>query len=80
MLASIESALKDKEFVLGDRFSMADVVFGGTLRYMLMVRAIDPRPAITAYAERLARRPALQRTNARHAAIMKEHGLKQPGT
>jgi glutathione S-transferase len=80
MLASIESAVKDKEFVLGDRFSMADVVFGGTLRYLLMFKTIDPRPAMTAYVERLAKRPAMQRTNARHAAIMQEHGLKLPGT
>jgi glutathione S-transferase len=54
---------------------MADVVFGGTLRYMLMFKMVEPRPAFTAYVERLNERPALQRSDARNAAVRKEHGL-----
>lgn len=74
MLGAIESALAGK-FLLGDRFSMADVIFGGTLRYMLAFKMVEPRPAFTAYAERLAERPALQAATARNAAITKEPGL-----
>ena len=75
VLDSIEHALEDREFVLGDRFSMADVIFGGTLRYLLRVEAIDARPAFVAYAERLSARPALRRADERNAAIAAEHGL-----
>ena len=75
MLAAMESAIKDRDYLLGDKFSMADAVFGGTLRFMLMFKMIEPRPSFNAYAERLAARPALQRAEARNAAIREERGL-----
>ncbi|HTQ43295.1 MAG TPA: glutathione S-transferase family protein [Polyangiaceae bacterium] len=75
MLAAMESAIAGKSYVLGDRFSMADCVFGGTIRYMLRFKLLEPTPAFSAYAERLAARPAAQRADARNAAIMKERGL-----
>jgi glutathione S-transferase len=74
MLATMEHALAGR-FLLGDDFSMADVVFGGTLRYMLMFKMVEPRPVFTAYVERLNERPALQRSDERNAAVRKEHGL-----
>ena len=76
MLSAMESAIGNRTFLLGDTFSMADVIFGGTVRYMITFKMIEPRPAFTAYAERLAARPALQRAEARNAAISKERGLK----
>jgi glutathione S-transferase len=76
MLGAIEKAIGDGPFVLGEQFTMADVIFGGTLRYMLTFKMVEPRPAFTAYAERLAARPALQRAEAKNAAIAAEHGLK----
>jgi len=78
MLASMESAIAGRDFVLGDTFSMADVVFGGTLRYMLAFKMVEPRPAFAAYAERLTARPAWQRAEARNAAVREEHGLARP--
>lgn len=77
MLAAMESAIAGRSFILGDTFSMADVIFGGTLRYMLTFKMLDPRPAFTSYAERLEARPALQRSIARNAAIAAEHGLNR---
>ena len=79
MLTAMETAITDRKFLLGDTFSMADVIFGGTLRYMLNFKMLAPRPSFNAYAERLAARPALQRADARNAAVMKEHGIKMPG-
>jgi glutathione S-transferase len=76
MLSAMELAIRDKEFLLGSTFSMADVIFGGTLAYMLTFKMIDPRPAFTAYAERLKARPALKRAEAKNAAILEEHGIK----
>ncbi|MDP9149159.1 MAG: glutathione S-transferase family protein [Myxococcota bacterium] len=75
MLASMEGAIAGREFLLGDTFSMADVVFGGTLRYMLAFKMVEPRPSFVAYGERLAGRPAWQRAEARNAAVREEHGL-----
>ena len=75
MLTAMERAVSDGPYLLGEQFSMADAVFGGTLRYMLSFKLIEPRPAFTAYAERLAARPALKRAEARNAAIVEERGL-----
>jgi glutathione S-transferase len=75
MLAAIDSAILGRDFVLGKEFSMADVVFGGTVRYMLQFKMIEPRPSFVAYVERLAARPALQRAEARNAKVGDEHGL-----
>lgn len=74
MLTTMESAIRGP-FLLGDMFSMADVIFGGTLRFMLQFNMVEARPAFTAYAERLAARPALQRADARNAAVIAERGL-----
>ena len=75
MLSAIESAIAGRDFILGNTFSMADVVFGGGLRFMLRFNMIEARPSFTAYAERLAQRPALQRADARNAAVVAERGL-----
>jgi glutathione S-transferase len=77
MLSAMESAIAHRAFVLGDTFSMADVIFGGTVRYMLSFKLVEPRPTFTAYAERLAARPALQRAEARNAAVCEERGLNR---
>jgi glutathione S-transferase len=78
MMSAMESAIKGRDFILGDTFSMADCIFGGTLRYMLMVKMIEPTPLFTAYAERLGERPALKRADAKNNAVREERGIK-PG-
>jgi glutathione S-transferase len=75
VMASMESAIAGRTYVLGDRFSMADCIFGGAVRYLLRFKVLEPTPTFTAYAERLAARPAAQRADARNAAVAKEHGL-----
>jgi glutathione S-transferase len=75
MVKSMEHALAGRDYLLGDMFSIADVVFGGTIRFMLQFGMLEATPAFTAYAARLGTRPALQRADARNAAIAKEHGL-----
>jgi glutathione S-transferase len=77
MIAAIESAIVGKDFVLGKTFSMADVIFGGTLNYMLTFKIIEPRPSFTAYAERITARPAAQRAKQRNFAIAEEKGLNK---
>lgn len=75
MLATIEFAIRDKQYLLGDSFSMADVIFGGTLRYMLRFNMIEPRATFTAYTDRLNARPASKRAEARNQAIVQERGI-----
>ena len=75
MVKAMETAIADRDFVLGSSFSMADVIFGGTISYMLKFKLLEPKPTLVAYAERLAQRPAAQRADAKNAAVMTEHGL-----
>jgi glutathione S-transferase len=77
MLDATEAAIGSGPYLLGERFTMADVILGGTLRFMLNFKMVEPRPAFTDYVKRLDERPAFQRSAARNAAVMAEHGLKQ---
>lgn len=75
MLETLEGAFAPGPWLLGDRFSMADVVLGGGLRYMLRFKMIEARPSFVAYVERLDARPAWQRAQARNTEVAKAHGL-----
>ena len=79
MLDAIEGAIGEGPYLLGQQFTMADVVFGGTLRWMLQFGMLEKRPAFTAYAEHLGERPADKRAQARNAAVMQEQGIEPPG-
>lgn len=80
MLKTMESAIEGRDFVLGKEFSMADAIFGGTIAYMLQFKMLEPTPGLGAYAERVSSRPAFLRSKEINAKVMKEHGLKMPGT
>jgi len=75
MLTTMESAVAGRDFILGQNFTMADVIFGGTIRFMLQFKMIEARPTFTSYVKRLEERPALQRANEKNAAAIAEHGL-----
>jgi len=77
MLSAMQAALSRGDYLLGNNFSMADIIFGGTLRFMLQFEMLDPLPVFVAYAARLGERPALTRADARNAAVMAEHGIKR---
>lgn len=54
---------------------MADVIFGGTVRFMLQFKMLEPRAAFVAYAERLSERPASQRATEENNSEIAAHGL-----
>ena len=76
MVAAAHSAIAQGPYLLGEQFSMADVVFGGMLRFLMSFQQIEPTPAFTAYVGRLDQRPAYQRADARNLAMRKELGLQ----
>ena len=77
MLTTLETAIGAGPYVLGDDFTMVDIILGGTLRYMLRFGLLEPRATFTAYAERLGARPAWQRADARNTAIAQERGIER---
>lgn len=59
---ALESALTPGPFILGDRFSAADVYVGAQIVWGMRMETLEPRPAFEAYAARCAGRPAFERT------------------
>ena len=61
-------------YLLGDKFSAADVVFGSAIMFGMQFGIIPQRPEFIAYADTLKARPALQRSKSKDehvAASMK---------
>jgi glutathione S-transferase len=67
-------AVSKGDFLLGDRFSAADVVLGSTIRYGMMFEAFPRLPEFEAYSARLAARPALQRIEKRDEELAVQAG------
>lgn len=62
-VAALSSALADRKFLLGDRFTAADVVLGGTLSMALHNKTIPATTVLLDYDARLTRRAAYQRAS-----------------
>jgi glutathione S-transferase len=62
--AALEQALDGHEYLVGDRFSVADLVCGAVLILAKGADLTDGLPSINAYLERLEARPARQRATA----------------
>jgi len=61
VMNAIEGAVADREYLLGDRFSAADVYFGSHVIWGMGFGGIEKRPALEAYAARLQARPGNKR-------------------
>ena len=57
----LEQALMGKSFILGERFSAADVMLGSTLSWAQFMGLLEGHPDLEAYVRRLSERPAFQR-------------------
>ncbi|MDZ7627653.1 MAG: glutathione S-transferase family protein [Parvularculaceae bacterium] len=75
VFASIAQALSNGPYVLGEKFSAADVVMGSTLNFATLFGAIPLEGPIKAYMERLKARAAFQSMMARNAEMAKAMGL-----
>jgi glutathione S-transferase len=68
-LNALESALEPGPYILGDRFSAADVYIGSAIGWGLMVKSLEPRPSFEAYTARLRERPAFKRFSEESSAF-----------
>jgi glutathione S-transferase len=60
----LEAALRNRKFLLGDGFGVADVMVGGTLAWARGFKLLEGFPNLEAYLARLRERPAWQRAMA----------------
>ena len=75
MLTAIEEAIGAGPWLLGEQFSMADIIFGGTVRFMLQFKMLEARPSFVAYVERLNARPASIAAASKNHAVAQQHKL-----
>lgn len=61
VLAPVQKALEKGPFLLGERFTTADIVLGGVLQWAEAGGLLAGCPKVRAYHERLRARPAYQR-------------------
>ena len=68
---TLAGVLSDREYMVGDRFTAADVMIGTTIMWgTQLMPVLPPLPELLAYWDRLSRRPAWQRANAEDQALM----------
>jgi glutathione S-transferase len=75
VMASIEQALSNGPFILGDKFSAADIVMGSTLFFATMFGAIPKEGRVKDYVDRIAARPAHQTMVRKNGEQTKAMGL-----
>jgi glutathione S-transferase len=61
--------LEDREYVVGDQFTAADILLGATLNWARKAEIQLMSTVLEAYADRMADRPALLRAREREAKI-----------
>jgi len=74
-VAAIRQALQPGPWLLGERFSAADVLWGNALRWVTGFGMIEATPVIADYVARVMARPAQQRALKANEALAAEMGL-----
>lgn len=70
----LADAVRDGPWLLGDRFTAADVVVGSLLRWGMMFKGVPERPEFVAYTGRCAQRPAAKRATANDQELTRAAG------
>lgn len=71
-LNALEKAVTAGQWILGERFSAADVYLGSEIGWGLLAKALEPRKAFQDYVARCAERPAFKRAAAQDEKYMKD--------
>jgi glutathione S-transferase len=68
VIEALDAQLSKGPFVLGERFSAADILWGTALGWMLSFKIVPERPSFRALADRIAALPAASKAHALDAA------------
>lgn len=74
-MGAITAALSPGPWLLGERFSAADVLWGSAFRFVTMFGMVEATPVIADYIQRVMARPGVQRALQADAALATEMGL-----
>ena len=67
---TLEKAITPGPYILGDRFSAADVYICSAIGWGMRTKTLEPRPAFTRYVEHLTQRPTYKRFEAKANELM----------
>lgn len=70
VMDALEGAVSQGDYIVGDRFTAADLYIGSQIGWGMMFGTMDKRPAFERYYARLDARPAAKRANAIDDALM----------
>ena len=73
-MKTLDDQLARGPYLLGERFTAADVLWGTALTWTTMFKLVPETPAIKAYIERENARPAFVRAKAKDAALAASQG------
>jgi len=73
MFRTLTDQLARGPYVLGERFSAADVLWGGALTWTTMFKLVPELPVITSYVQRAGARPAAARVKVKDAELAAAH-------
>jgi glutathione S-transferase len=74
MLKTVVDQLEKGPYLLGERFSAADVLWGTALNWTTMFKLVPELPVIRAYIDRVLARPGVQRAAALDAELVAAQG------
>jgi glutathione S-transferase len=75
MLKTLTDQLAKGPYLLGQRFTAADVLWGGALTWTTMFKLVPELPVITDYIGRCGARPSVSRAKAKDAELAAAHEL-----
>ena len=73
MLGTLTAQLRAGPYILGDRFSAADLLWGPALAWTTMFGLVPELPEIKSYIERVTSRPSFAKTKAMDAELEAQH-------
>jgi glutathione S-transferase len=73
MLSTLRAQLAKGPYILGERFTAADVLWGSALNWTTMFGLVEKTPDIAAYIDRIVNRPAAIRVQTKDAELATEH-------
>jgi glutathione S-transferase len=78
VISALEAALSGREYLVGDRFTAADIYVGSHIGWGMSFGAIEKRPTFERYFERISTRPAAIRARQIDDALISD--AKQPAS
>jgi glutathione S-transferase len=73
MLTTLTDQLAKGPYILGERFSAADILWGTALTWMTMFKVVPELPVIMSYIARINARPSIAKVRAHDAELSAAH-------